>query len=1461
MKSGNLLSSNSDAPQGRSPGALRAVLLVLATALVIGALVAATVGPSGLDGPAPAARGNGQASEAGPMDLGGIPDLELDLGTVMFSTNVAGPITIQADVYNIGNDTATGYYLAFYDGDPSSGGTQISQPALASIAAGGHALSSAAWSAAAGAHQLYLRFENADPNDPTANNQVSRAFYVLTQVTAVAGGDRATDPDVNVTFDGSASSSFGSSITDYTWDFGDGEYGYGSSVTHKWSNAGSTTLTYTVKLTVKDASSRTAVDTATVYVNKASATKPTANAGTAPSGKTLATLGFNGSSSSGNITSYLWDFGDGSSGSGVSPSHVYYDEGTYKVSLAVINNYSAVDTAIISVVVSNQPPVVTPIGNIQTDLNTPVTLLALAYDVDGYISSYSWRFGDGGSSTSRNPSHAWTSDGPHTMSLNVTDDDGAIASLTFYVNVTNVPPVAKFSSPASSREGDRVNVDASASTEPGNDIVSYEWDWEGDGTWDNSTTTPTFSHTYYRPGFYNITLRVKDGEGTTNTTRKPITISNVAPTARATVAPNPAIEGQEVTLNATTSTEPGMNITEYSWDWTMDNIYEVNTTNPVLLYTFWKPTSATQYGRLRVRDEDNTTGLAYFSYRINNAPPLVMESNNTVLEDQEVSIHVVVEEPGDNFKDFRWDFNNDGNTDKVTTVPYVNFTFWDSGRFTIWCNVTDADNTWGAGEVKIDVTDVAPVPRVADGFAVEGTPKAFAVDLLGNERNITRYSVDLNDDGVYEVNSTTQPIYLEFTKVNNSIRCTVRVTDRDGTDGTWLFKVAVSNTPPVLTAPAFAIGQEGDPIPITVGVYEPGMDMVSYGWDWEADGIVDDTTAIPTASHVFTEPGAKHILVTGTDVDLTSGSVDFRALITNVAPKADAGTPPLAKEGIPIALSAAGSFEPGGDIVSYEWDFDGDGMYDVETSKVEIQYAWEKPGTYSVGLRVTDEDGSFGLDRVPVQVEDVLPVAALEVTVNPEDEMSVLDASGSYDAGGLSGYVWAIVATNFNYTTTTEGPVLMFAFDRRVEYTITLAVLDDDTAGGTTSQVRVVVDMRQIKTNPPTVSWTLPVSPAEGEMATFTATAQDPFPTGPGLQQVFLFEWEFGDGARDTGATVVHSFAAKETDYVVQLTVTDEDDDKTVLTGNVTVRNLPPVIASIKPIEVKVGGRGTTNISATDLTAGAVTISLGEGSPKWVTVDGTKLVAKPKSGTVAGTYLVTVRVTDAMGAGTDTFVPITVGSEEGGLVAKPVSWGPFLAVVIIVLILFIIIALIIARRARASAPPPPPPSPREEEVPGGYPYEAEPVMVRHREPPRAAIEAERVRIEMEEEVAAAPAQPTAEELYGERARVAPAAMPPPPPPPPPAPAAEVGGFELEMEPEEAAPAPPPPPPAQEVKIWRPPAQAREKPVAVQQRAAPAPPPPPRERAAPKPAAGDSRYRMHAPAEGEKKRYRGAGPPK
>ena len=76
-------------------------------------------------------------------------------------------------------------------------------------------------------------------------------------------------------------------------------------------------------------------------------------------------------------------------------------------------------------------------------------------------------------------------------------------------------PVASFTFEI---DGKVVTVNASASYDPDGTIVLCEWDWESDGIYDNSSTSPIFRHTYEKEGNYTITLRVTDNDGLTDTT-------------------------------------------------------------------------------------------------------------------------------------------------------------------------------------------------------------------------------------------------------------------------------------------------------------------------------------------------------------------------------------------------------------------------------------------------------------------------------------------------------------------------------------------------------------------------------------------------------------------------------------------------------------------------------------------------------------------------------------------------------------------------------------------------------------------------------------------------------------------------------------------------------------------------------------------------------------------------------
>jgi len=159
---------------------------------------------------------------------------------------------------------------------------------------------------------------------------------------ASAGGPYTGLPGASIPFSAAASSDPQGSALTYAWNFGDNTTGSGIAPTHTYASVGS----YAVSLTVTDALglSGTAMSSATV-----SAQSPTANAGGPYSASIGSPVNFNGSSSvdpQGQLLSYVWNFGDGTTGAGVSPSHFYTTGGSFTASLTVTDTkYSLTGTS------------------------------------------------------------------------------------------------------------------------------------------------------------------------------------------------------------------------------------------------------------------------------------------------------------------------------------------------------------------------------------------------------------------------------------------------------------------------------------------------------------------------------------------------------------------------------------------------------------------------------------------------------------------------------------------------------------------------------------------------------------------------------------------------------------------------------------------------------------------------------------------------------------------------------------------------------------------------------------------------------------------------------------------------------------------------------------------------------------------------------------------------------------
>lgn len=244
-----------------------------------------------------------------------------------------------------------------------------------------------------------------------------------------------------VTFDGSASTpgNGASSITTYSWTFGDGSSGTGKTVSHTYNTAG----TFQATLTVTNDRGLSAT-TPPQSIPVGSPTAPTAAFVFSPTQPVVNQIVFfNASTSTSanghNITQFNWNFGDGTSGNGLTTSHAYAAQGVYVVTLSILDDTGQRATASGTVTVGGPNPIA--VLNVTKAGAFTVNADGSASTAKGTATIVSYRFiwGDGTADTvgaSFNVSHPFAGPVPpatsvtYTVTLIVTDSNGLTGSAT-----------------------------------------------------------------------------------------------------------------------------------------------------------------------------------------------------------------------------------------------------------------------------------------------------------------------------------------------------------------------------------------------------------------------------------------------------------------------------------------------------------------------------------------------------------------------------------------------------------------------------------------------------------------------------------------------------------------------------------------------------------------------------------------------------------------------------------------------------------------------------------------------------------------------------------------------------------------------------------------------------------------------------------------------------------------------
>lgn len=543
-----------------------------------------------------------------------------------------------------------------------------------------------------------------------------------------------------------------------------------------------------------------------------------------------------------------------------------------------------------------------------------------------------------------------------------------IAALDMVLKVKSIVP-----SSSSVNEDSAVSFTATAS---GTKIVKYEWDFDNDGEFDETTTTGSVSHIFTDEDVYEILVRITNEKDKTAENSVVINVNNIKPRAEFKTNGDSTIfkEDEVILFNGSNSwdTPSDIDLLEFSWSFNGG----INYTN------FSKETKTIEHSYedtgeyniiMKVKDDNDVEDITSRKINIENFKPIADAGEDITAFEGEL-IYFSASETNDTESDLKtmkylWDFG-DGITKNGINQTHSFQAYYNTQTFEVKLTVTDDDDERDSDRITVTILNSPPrvtVEPEKSGFEDEPLSLSGFGNDTENDVNRLMYKWDFDDGEI--TNWLNNPIVTHTYIQVGIYHPKLFAKDPKDTVSSKELNVTISNIPPVADFNMdvkTAIEDELVTFDASASVdTESDIEDLIYIWDFGDGNIATGKTV----QHQYFQSYKYTIKLTVKDDNDDTDSVTKRLTVENLKPTAKFK---IESEGDELQVNQVIQYygylstDTASDKINltYQWDF-GDNKH---SSGANATHKYTKRGDYVIRLRVLDDDGEADEMRMTVSI-------------------------------------------------------------------------------------------------------------------------------------------------------------------------------------------------------------------------------------------------------------------------------------------------------------------------------------------------------------------------------------------------------------------------------------------------------------------------------------------------------------